>query len=138
MAVWICRDCTAAYSVGAPKCPHCGSTDRIEEGEQNMPKITVQGGPSIAGVTGAWGDEPETDEASEQDAEGGEESSPGSSSPTSTEKPPTSPETSGTAPSKRVRKTASPSAKARTDSSTAPSTDGAPTGPSSKTAADES
>lgn len=138
MALWICRDCTAAYSVGAPKCPHCGSTDRIEEDEQNMPKITVQGGPSIAGVTGAWGDEPETDEASEQDAEGGEESSPGSSSPTSTEKPPTSPETSETDRPKRARKTASPSAKAPTGSSTAPSTAGAQTAPTSATDADES
>jgi RNA polymerase subunit RPABC4/transcription elongation factor Spt4 len=27
MAVWVCKGCTAAYSVGAPRCPQCGSTE---------------------------------------------------------------------------------------------------------------
>lgn len=30
--LWICNDCTTAYSVDAPRCPHCGSTDYVEEG----------------------------------------------------------------------------------------------------------
>lgn len=28
----ICCDCTTAYSVGAPKCPQCGSTSFVEQG----------------------------------------------------------------------------------------------------------
>jgi hypothetical protein len=44
MAVWICKGCTAAYSVGAPRCPECSSTEYADEEEQNMPKITVAGG----------------------------------------------------------------------------------------------
>ena len=43
MALWICDDCTAAYSPGATKCPQCGSTEHTEEG---MPKITRHGGAS--------------------------------------------------------------------------------------------
>jgi predicted nucleic-acid-binding Zn-ribbon protein len=27
MSLWHCKDCTTAYSVGAERCPHCGSTD---------------------------------------------------------------------------------------------------------------
>lgn len=30
MSVLTCRGCTARYSVGAPACPQCGSTDRVE------------------------------------------------------------------------------------------------------------
>lgn len=28
----ICLDCTTAYSVGAPGCPQCGSTNAVEQG----------------------------------------------------------------------------------------------------------
>lgn len=45
MAAWGCLDCTTVYSVGAPRCPHCGSTNYTEN---PMPKITVAGGPSHA------------------------------------------------------------------------------------------
>lgn len=38
--LWICQSCTTAYSVGAPRCPHCG----CEEYEENMAKISVHGG----------------------------------------------------------------------------------------------
>lgn len=48
MALWVCDDCTARYSVGAPKCPQCGGTEHTEEGQETMPKTTVHGGPSIA------------------------------------------------------------------------------------------
>lgn len=130
MALWICRGCTAAYSVGAPACPQCGSTDHTEEGQDDMPKITVAGGPSIAGVTATWGE----DDA--PDTEGSEQPSASTSSSTSSPKPSATPETNESAPSKRVRKTASRSAQAPTDSSTAPSTGGDPTGPTSATGSD--
>ena len=45
MATWGCLDCTTVYAVGAPRCPHCGST-RYEG--YPMPKITRHGGPSDA------------------------------------------------------------------------------------------
>ena len=44
MALWNCWRCTAAYSVGAPRCPQCGSPDYEEDGV--MPKSTVESGPS--------------------------------------------------------------------------------------------
>lgn len=44
--LWECAECTCRYSVGAPACPQCGSTDHYEEGSEDMPKITVHGGPS--------------------------------------------------------------------------------------------
>lgn len=49
---WICRKCTAAYAVDAPKCPQCGTNDPIKEDEQlakerdTMPKTTVHNGAS--------------------------------------------------------------------------------------------
>lgn len=30
--LWICTHCTTAYSVEAPRCPHCGSTAYVEQG----------------------------------------------------------------------------------------------------------
>jgi hypothetical protein len=50
MALWICQGCVAAYSVDAPRCPQCGSTDYINDFEEgaDMAKITVHGGPSNA------------------------------------------------------------------------------------------
>ena len=58
----VCLDCTTAYAVGAPRCPHCGSERGADEGsaaalgvyagarieEEDMPKITRHGGPSTA------------------------------------------------------------------------------------------
>lgn len=41
MSVWGCAVCTAAYAVGLPRCPQCGSTER--EGETAVPKITRAG-----------------------------------------------------------------------------------------------
>lgn len=49
MATWGCADCTTVYSVGAPRCPHCGSTNRTGD---DMPKITRHGGASIASEHG--------------------------------------------------------------------------------------
>lgn len=45
--LWVCGDCTARYSVGAPRCPQCGSTNHQEDG---MAKISLHGGPSNAAV----------------------------------------------------------------------------------------
>jgi hypothetical protein len=46
--LWECLSCGCIYAVGLTKCPHClGITYKIA-GEQNMPKITVHGGPSNA------------------------------------------------------------------------------------------
>ncbi|MEU0465024.1 hypothetical protein ABZ215_13555 [Amycolatopsis sp. NPDC006131] len=45
--LWICQECTTAYAVGLLACPHCASTNYLEEG-QDMPKITVHGGASNA------------------------------------------------------------------------------------------
>lgn len=139
MAGWVCADCTTVYTVGAPRCPQCQSTDHAELGEEAMPKITVQGGPTIAvgGVTvsGSWGDEPpETAGAVEPpastapapDDEGGAPS-PGKSSPASSEKEPTSSEPNETASPSPARKMASRSKKVPTDSSSARGTDGGPT-----------
>ncbi len=42
MALLICNRCGTKYSVGAPYCPQCTSTDFREEGE--VPKTTVHAG----------------------------------------------------------------------------------------------
>jgi len=126
MALLVCTDCTARYSVGAARCPQCGSTEHVEEGQEPMAKITVHGGPSIAGasvVGGSWSNEGDADVWPEP-AE--EESSPGNSSSTSDETPSNEPEQSEKPLPKRARTTASRSKKAPTGSSSAPSTDGGP------------
>ncbi|HEX5996146.1 MAG TPA: SAP domain-containing protein, partial [Jiangellales bacterium] len=45
LMLWICLQCTTAYSVGADGCPHCGSHEYAEEGTE-MAKISRHGGPS--------------------------------------------------------------------------------------------
>lgn len=30
--LWICLGCSAAYSVGAPRCPQCGGDDHVDQG----------------------------------------------------------------------------------------------------------
>ena len=117
MAVWHCAECTAAYSVGAPRCPECGSVVRVneatqpEEEDKDMAKVTVHGGPS--------------NEAADEQAEGSEQpSADGTDSSASSETEQTSPQSSETKPPLPARKTASRSRKARTDSSSAAGTDG--------------
>ncbi|WP_159011744.1 hypothetical protein [Streptomyces sp. NRRL F-5123] len=88
-----------------------------------MPKITVHGGPSIAGVTATWGDE--------------EEPSASNSSETSSEKPQPSQPTSETAPSKPARTMGSRSKKGRMEGSSAPSTGGGPAGGTSATGSEQ-
>jgi len=128
MALWVCTGCTARYSVGAARCPQCGSSEHVEEGQELMPKITVHGGPSVAGasvVGGSWSTEGDPDVWPEPASEeGGEEASPGSSSSASDETPSPEPEPSETPSPKRARTTGSRSKKAQTESSSAASTDG--------------
>lgn len=73
MALWYCTDCTAAYSVGAPRCPQCTSTNYTEE--EPVAKNSVHMGPSNA-VTGEGmptprgdGDEVEVVETDSSDVE---------------------------------------------------------------------
>lgn len=47
--LWVCGACTTSYSVDAPRCPHCGSTDYRED--DGMPKSTLHGGASIGAPT---------------------------------------------------------------------------------------
>lgn len=129
MAAWVCAECTTTYSVGAPRCPHCGNTEHTEEGQEPMPKITVHGGPSIAGasvVGGSWSEQGDPDVWPEPaDEEAGEESSPGNSSSTSDETPSSEPEPSGSKTPSRARTTGPRSKKAATaKGSSAASADG--------------
>jgi hypothetical protein len=127
MALLACLDCSTRFAVGLSRCPHCQSTNYEEDGAMS-PKITVHGGPSIAGATvvgGSWSNEGDADVWPEPaNEEGGEESSPGSSSETSPEMPSSDSEPSETPTPKRARTTASRSKKGQTDSSSAPSTGG--------------
>jgi hypothetical protein len=106
-----------------------------------MPKITVHGGPSIAGasvVGGAWSDSDAPDEWPAPADEGGEESSPGNSSETSPEKQSSASEQSETQSPSPARKTASRSKKGQTGSSSARSTGGGQAAGTSETdSADE-
>jgi hypothetical protein len=64
MAAWLCTVCSTVFSVGAPCCPHCGSTKHVEQGAEDMPKITRHGGPTVAGATvvaGGWSNEGDPD-----------------------------------------------------------------------------
>jgi cell division septation protein DedD len=114
VALWVCTGCTCRYSVGAARCPECGSTKYVEEGAEDMAKISVHGG-----ATNAAAD----DEAVEV---GGEESSPvGTTSSTSSEAEPSSQQTSEAARPSRARSAGSRSKRAQTveESSTAEATD---------------
>jgi hypothetical protein len=124
VAAWQCAECTAIYSVGAPKCPECGSVVRVNENTQppeedtDMAKITVHGGPSNVAAG---------------EAEGGEDVSAGTSSSTSSEKEPSSPEQSEKPDPSPAPTTASRSSKARTGKSSARGTGGGQTAATSET-----
>jgi hypothetical protein len=125
MALWECAECTAKYSVGAPRCPQCGSTVRVNEAtqpleeEQVMAKVTVHGGAS---------------DALADELEAGEDVSAGTSSSTSSGKDENSPKQSGSEGPSRARTTGSRSGRARTGSSSARGTDGGQETGSSATA----
>lgn len=43
MAGWTCAGCTTTYSVGAARCPQCGSTERTDgRGGTVLPSLTVE------------------------------------------------------------------------------------------------
>lgn len=45
----VCLDCTTRYAPGVAKCPQCyGMSWRPDYEEDEMPKVTVTGGPSNA------------------------------------------------------------------------------------------
>jgi ribosomal protein L40E len=129
-------------------CLHCDRaletvTDEEEREEQDMPKTTVHGGPSIEGAPETVVEMANGTLATAGEEQPEEESSPtpdaaGTTSSTSSPKEPSTPETSGSDSPRPARTTGSRSARGRTGSSSAPGTDGAPTGPTSKTDADES
>lgn len=66
MTLRVCLDCSTAFAVGVPLCPHCGSERNAEQGtaaamgihagvpveteEDSMPKITRHGGASFPPV----------------------------------------------------------------------------------------
>lgn len=37
----ICTACTTAYSVGAPRCPHCGGRKAVEEGSPQHLRLVI-------------------------------------------------------------------------------------------------
>lgn len=113
MALNVCSGCTTRFAVGLPECPQCRSKDYTEDSVMS-PKITIHGGPSIAGVTGSWSEEGDPDIWPAQQAEGGEESSPGTSSSTSAETPKSEPEPGSKPDRSPAPKTANRSSKART------------------------
>ncbi|MHB9857616.1 hypothetical protein [Streptomyces sp. YIM S03343] len=146
MALNACTSCTTKFAVGLPRCPQCGSTEFVEDG-QPMAKITAHGGPSdktlpdavvqtnavlteeqaeeLRDAVGAGTEQLPFQAAVESTPEeGGEESSPGTSSSTSTETQPPKSEPSSKPRRKPARKTESPSEPDPTESSTAPSTAG--------------
>lgn len=143
-----------AAAIGVLERPalHCAACDRAletvtdneeEQEEQDMPKTTVHGGPSIEGapesvVEMANGELATTGEEQSEEEPSPTPEGPGTSSSTSSEREPSTPETSETASPSPAPKTGSRSAKARTGSSSARGTAGDQTGPSSKTDADES
>lgn len=54
--LWICQGCTAAFSSGAARCPHCRGTEYREQGDEAGPvRSTVTGEPvkRSAGKTAA-------------------------------------------------------------------------------------
>lgn len=111
------------------RCAGCGTVPETvsvwpstpEQENDDMPKITVHGGATIA-----------ADETGQE-----EQSSPGTSSSTSSETEQTSPDKSEKPTRRRARTTGNRSAKAQTGASTAPGTDGGQaTGTSDKTSDD--
>lgn len=105
------------------RCAGCGRqmTSVPKEEPQDMPKITVHGGP-----TNAADETPEEEPSPTPEA-------PGTSSSTSSEKEPSSPKTNGSEDPSPAPTTANRSKRARTGSSSAKSTAGGPTAPTSDT-----
>lgn len=139
MAAWVCVGCTTVYAVGAPRCPHCGSSEYVEQGAE-MPKITRHEGASVFGasvVGGSWSDTDAPDAwpaGEEAAAEGGEDVSAGTDSSTSAETRGSEPEPGSKPARSPARTTGSRSSKARTGKgSSVRTTDGGQTEATSET-----
>jgi hypothetical protein len=53
MAGWTCAGCTTTYTVGASKCPQCGSTERTDRaGGTVLPSVTVACGNEVCRYEG--------------------------------------------------------------------------------------
>jgi hypothetical protein len=53
MAGWTCAGCTTTYTVGAAKCPQCGSTDRVDgPGGSVLPTVTLACGNEVCRYAG--------------------------------------------------------------------------------------
>ena len=53
MAGWTCAGCTTTYTVGAAKCPQCGSTERTDRaGGTVLPSVTVACGNEVCQYEG--------------------------------------------------------------------------------------
>lgn len=133
MTLWVCKKDRVKYSVGAPGCPECGTTEYWEEGE--VPKITKAGNVSHEGVipehdAALRPDEQNDNETSDarrrRDKEGGEQASHGNSSSTSESKPETKQLTGEPKGQSPAPTTESHSSKTPTVSSGVPQTGGAP------------
>lgn len=42
MTLLICLKCTAAYSIGAPRCPQCGGKKSVEQGSKGDPTMAAE------------------------------------------------------------------------------------------------
>lgn len=117
--LWHCLDCTTAYAVGSPACPHCASTRRADQPAAPEPAQAPAEDEQAPGLPPAQ-------------EEGGEQSSPGNSSSASTPKPEMSSEPTPQSRPSRARKTANRSKKAPTES---PSVSGTAGGQTDRTSA---
>lgn len=135
MALWVCEGCTTKYAVGLSRCPRCLSTDFHEEG--SMPKSTRHGGASNAAERNQTRTEVQGEHGPESVAFTSETkevpSSPGSSSSASQQKRPKKRAQNATETQKPARTTESPSGLEATGGSSARSTGGGPTAPTSAT-----
>lgn len=128
MAVETCPECTTRFAVGLLRCPHCQApaprfADRMKE--EDMPRITVAGGPSNPDA--------QPGETGYIPPEGGEDVSAGSNSSTSDDKPePSSNETPTSsdhpAPAPETENPSTPDHPASQGSGSASSTDGSTPG----------
>lgn len=107
-------------------CAGCGNemwtVTQPETKEDDMPKVTVHGGPSHEAAEAAGEEGPWT--RHDEDTEGSEQPSPGASSSTSSETPDNSPKTNDSEDQSPAPTTGNRSRKARTEGSTARSTGG--------------
>lgn len=100
---WTCHDCGTTYGGPLLECPRCVAFTTTSETEDDMPKITVHGGPTNGSTefSADWSEDPAATTPQADDApaaqapDEGSESSPGTSSSASSETDPASTSSSG-------------------------------------------